>query len=52
MDDMVKKLREEEKRLTEKEQLIGTDFRHPPLDIAALLREGYISADDYRLSRK
>ncbi len=51
MNEMVQKLMEEEKRLTEKEQLVETTYRSPKIDVEELLRNGYVSAEDYRNSR-
>ena len=49
---MVQKLMEEEKRLTAEEQLVETSYRSPKIDVDALLKSGYISADEYRKSHK
>ena len=47
-NDMVLRLMEEEKRLKEQVDLIETSYRSPKIDVEKLLKEGYISADDYR----
>ena len=51
MDDMVKKLMEEERRLTEAEELVEASCLSPKIDVAELLRNGYVSAEDYRKAR-
>ena len=52
MDEMVRKLMEEEKRLTEKEQLFESAYRSPKIDIEELIWLGYVSAEDYHNSHK
>lgn len=52
MNEMVEKLLEEEKRLTEKEQLIESTYRSPKIDVNDLIRKGYVSAEDYHNSHK
>lgn len=54
MDEMVKKLIQQEKRLREREQLIDSGgYLSPPIDVEALLATGkYITADDYRKYRE
>ena len=52
MNEMVQKLMEEEKRLTEKEQLFESAYRSPKIDIEELIRLGYVSAEDYHNSHK
>lgn len=52
MNEMVQKLMEEEKRLTEKEQLFESSYRSPKIDIEELIRLGYVSAEDYHNSHK
>lgn len=52
MNEMVQKLIEEEKRLLEKEQLIESTDRSPKIDIEELIRNGYVSAEDYHNSHK
>ena len=50
-NDMVLRLMEEEKRLKEQVDLIETSYRSPKIDVERLLKEGYISADDYMAMR-
>ena len=52
MNEMIEKLLEEEKRLQEKEILIETTYRSPKIDIDELIKNGYISAEDYHKSLK
>lgn len=52
MDEMVRKLMEEEKRLTEIEQLFESAYLSPKIDIGELIRLGYVSAEDYHNSHK
>lgn len=48
----MRKLMEEEKRLTEIEQLFESASRSPKIDIGELIRLGYVSAEDYHSSHK
>ena len=50
-NDMVLRLMEEEKGLKEQLDLIETSYRSPKIDVEKLLKEGYISADEYRAMR-
>ena len=52
MNEMVQNLMEEEKRLTEKEQLLESAYRSPKINVEELIRLGYISAEDYHNSHK
>lgn len=52
MNEMVQKLIEEEKRLLEKEQLIESTYRSPKIDVEELIRNGYVSAEDYHNCHK
>ena len=52
MNEMIEKLLEEEKRLQEKEVLIETTYRSPKIDVDELIKNDYISADDYHKSLK
>ena len=52
MNEMVQKLMEEEKRLTEKEHLVESTYRSPKIDVEELIRNGYVSAEDYHNSHK
>lgn len=52
MNEMIEKLLEEEKRLKEKEHLIETTYRSPKINVEDLLKEGYISAEEYHNSHK
>ena len=52
MNEMIEKLLEEEKRLQEKEVLIETTYRSPKIDVDELIKNGYISAEDYHKSLK
>ncbi len=52
MNEMVQKLMEEEKRLTEKEQLVESTYRSPKINVEELIMQGYVSAEDYHNSHK
>ncbi len=51
IEEMLKKLKEQEKRIKESDskKIQSGEFKlHPKIDVEKLLRNGYISADDYR----
>ncbi len=50
-EEMLAKLKEQERRIIESDSLKIQDMEiklHPKLDVEECLRNGYISADDYR----
>ena len=50
-EEMLAKLKEQERRIIESDSLKIQDMKiklHPKIDVEECLRNGYISADDYR----
>ena len=50
-EEMLAKLKEQERRIIESDSLKIQDMEiklHPKIDVEECLRNGYISADDYR----
>ena len=50
--EMVERLKEEEKRLSEKERMTVSTVLSPKIDVEELVRNGYVSAEDYHKSHE